>query len=471
MTNASHTASRVLIVDDELIQRKIVTQQLVQFGFICESAADAGEAMQILQLKEFDVVLLDVQMEGVSGLEVLPLIRKLEDAPEVVMLTLDNSLESGITAMREGAYDYLTKPAKPVELEIIINKATEKRRLVRQNTSLRDFVESRNLRGESEPLYESFQMREVYEQADSIARLNSTVLITGESGTGKDVLARYIHRRSARFKSAMVSVNCGAMPDTLFESEFFGFEKGSFTGANATKRGLLEAADGSTLFLDEIGEMPLNLQVKLLRFLENGEFRRVGGTRDLFADARLIAATNRDLTQAIRDERFRSDLYYRLNVIHLHIPPLRERREDIAVMLDFFLDFYRRQFNKPHLELDGEARRKLDNYAFPGNIRELKNIIERGAALSQNQIIGAENIFLSPTAENQAADKFDKVFSAVNSSLDLAVNSDQSVIKLDDLERHYILSILNHTHGNRERAAALLGISERTIYRRLREYE
>ena len=467
---------RVLVVDDELLQRKFVTHQLLQLGFAAEAAENAAVALQILQTTDFDVVLLDVQMPDVSGLEALPLIKKLEDAPEVVMLTLDVSRESGIAAIRAGAYDYLIKPALPDALEVVVKKAAEKRRLVRQNSTLQDYVKNRTepTKTVAEPVQASPAMRQISEQAETVAPLNSTVLITGESGTGKDVLARYIHSRSERSASAMVSVNCGAMPENLFESEFFGYEKGAFSGANQTKRGLIEVADGSTLFLDEIGEMPSGLQVKLLRFLESGEFRRVGGTRNLFADTRLIAATNQDLQTAIRENRFRSDLYYRLNVIELHIPPLRTRRADVSALIDFYLDFYRRQFRKPSLNFSVEARVKLENYDFPGNVRELKNIIERAAALSAGDRIESDQIYFQKYSASPAKPKFSsngKMETPPDLSSVFEVSAENSIVKLDDLERRYILSILALTKGNRERAADLLGISERTLYRRLRDYE
>ena len=393
------------------------------------------------------------------------------------MLTLDKSLESGVAAMRAGAYDYLTKPAVMPELEITIKKAAEKRWLVRQNKTLSDFVESKTVRGVDiylQPIHESSAMREVIEQADTVAPLNSTVLITGESGTGKDVLARYIHRKSQRAKSAMVTVNCGAMPENLFESEFFGHERGAFTGAAQTKRGLIEVANDSTLFLDEIGEMPSGLQVKLLRFLESGEFRRIGSTRDLFSNARLIAATNQDLTEAVRDNRFRSDLYYRLNVIHLHLPPLRERRDDLPVLIQYFLDFYRLNFRKPNLHLSENAQRRLETYDFPGNVRELKNIVERASVLAVDDLIETEHLhFQKKTNENGQNSKSVSFSASPLSSLSLDWNivTDKTIVELSQLERQYILSVLNYTNGNRERAATLLGISERTLYRRLRDYE
>lgn len=318
-------------------------------------------------------------------------------------------------------------------------------------------------------------MREITQQADMVAPLSSTILITGESGVGKDVLARYIHSRSLRSASAMISVNCGAMPETLFESEFFGYEKGAFTGADTTKRGLLEAADGSTLFLDEIGEMPQALQVKLLRFLESGWFRRVGGTRDLFADTRIITATNKDLRNAISEKSFRADLFFRLNVIDLHIPPLRERRDDMVVLIDYFLEFYRAQFQKPDLYFTDAARRKLTAYEYPGNVRELKNIIERSAALVFGERIEDDQIvFMSGGSrrngdllpENASSGDFPSIGAG-----DCDFSPEDKIATLEELERRYIQTILALTKNNRERAANLLGISERTLYRRLNEYE
>lgn len=471
------TLSRVLVVDDELLQCKIISQQLLELGLFAETVQSAAKALQLLQAKDFDVVLLDVQMTEMSGLEVLPLIRKIEDAPEVVMLTLDDSLESGISAMRAGAYDYLIKPATSDALEIIISKATEKRRLARQNSTLRDYVKDKSDRADSVtlPVQASSAMRRLAEQAEAIAEVGSTVLITGESGTGKDVLARFIHSRSPRSEAAMIAINCGAMPESLFESEFFGYEKGAFTGAVALKRGLLEVADGSTLFLDEVGEMPSALQAKLLRFLESGAYRRVGATRELFADARIVAATNRDLMKMIRENTFRSDLYYRLNVIELHVPPLRERREDVSALIYHFLEFYKARFGKPDLHFSEAARHKLINYHYPGNVRELKNIVERAAALAAETIESDQIHFQknAPTVNKEFSPESGEFpnpsFENDNESIFHAENG--AVVKLGDLERRHILSVLGLTKGNRERAAALLGISERTLYRRLRDYE
>jgi DNA-binding NtrC family response regulator len=457
---------RVLVVDDDNLLRKLVTDQLSRSGFEATPAASAQEAFDALKIKDYDVALLDIQMPGLSGLDALREIRKMEDAPEVVMLTADTSLPTGLEAMRLGAYDYLTKPSTLDEMEAIIRKADEKRRLVRQNASLRAAVRSPQADdggGLPPIIYKSGVMQGIVAQAEAAARLDSTILITGESGTGKDVLVRFIHARSARADSPIITINCGALPEALFESEFFGHERGAFTGASALKRGLLEAADGSTLFLDEVGEMPPPMQVKLLQFLEQGRFRRVGSTRDQGADVRVIAATNRNLPDDVRAGRFRADLFYRLNVVALYVPPLRERPEDIPELLDYFLEIYRQRFNRPALDLSAQARRRMETFAWPGNVRELRNCLERAAALSTGDLIEAEQVLPSSSGGQSGSSLTDPP--SANAS------PQQPPSTLDELERQHILRVLNETGGNRERAAAILGISARTLYRKLREYE
>jgi transcriptional regulator with PAS, ATPase and Fis domain len=300
-------------------------------------------------------------------------------------------------------------------------------------------------------------------QGKTAARTDSTVLLTGESGTGKDVLARYIHSQSTRQNMPLITVNCGALPETLFESEFFGHERGAFTGASSLRRGLLEAADGSTLFLDEIGDLPLVMQVKLLHFLEQGRFRRVGSTRDQNADVRVIAATNRNLPEEVERQRFRADLFYRLNVVSLHVPPLRDRPEDIPALMEYFLDIYRKRFVRPRLDLSEEVRRRLFAYSWPGNVRELRNCLERAAAISQSDTIEVSQI---PFLNSESSPV------VVSSSAQAVSAAPQTVpVTLEELEREHILRVLNESDGNRERTAAILGISSRTLYRKLREYE
>jgi DNA-binding NtrC family response regulator len=454
---------RVLVVDDNKMFRDLVTDQLNDLNMEATSRPSGEEALLSLRATDCDVVLLDIKMTGISGLDVLRQIRQMEDAPEVIMLTADTSLSTGIEAMRLGAYDYLTKPATLDEMEAVIRKADEKSRLVRQNASLRSVVRQPAAAEDDAPaiIYQSDEMRGVVELAESAARLDSTVIITGESGTGKDVLARFIHARSARERSPLITVNCGAMPESLFESEFFGHEKGAFTGASSLKRGLIEAADGSTLFLDEVGDMPLPAQVKLLHFLEQGRFRRVGSTRDQSVDVRVIAATNRHLPQDVREGRFRADLFYRLNVVSLHILPLRERRADIPAFIEYFLMLYRQRFNRPALSLSAEARHRLESSSWPGNVRELRNCLERAIALSPTDTIEVGQLMLSGDGGQGAG---------VGSSPQPTASGSQPST-LYELERQHILRVLSEAGGNRERAAAILGISARTLYRKLREYE
>jgi DNA-binding NtrC family response regulator len=451
---------RVLVVDDDNLLRKLVTEQLSRSDFDATPAASARAALQSLRDTDYDVVLLDIMMPDMSGLEALREVRKLEDPPEVVMLTADTSLATGIEAMRHGAYDYLTKPATLDEMEAVLRKADEKRRLVKQNASLRSVSRPT---GSEEPLPiidENSIMFAVARQAEAAAQTDSTVLLTGESGTGKDVLARFIHAKSPRAAMPIITVNCGALPETLFESEFFGHERGAFTGASSLRRGLLEAADGSSLFLDEIGDMPLLMQVKVLHFLEQGRFRRVGSTRDQIADVRIIAATNRDLSAEVEGQRFRADLFYRLNVVSLHLPPLRDRREDIPRFVDYFLGIYRERFNRPQLDISAAARAKLKDYSWPGNVRELRNCLERAAAISVSDIIDETQMsFLKTAPGSNQADPIE------------SHTADVLPKTLEELEREHILRVLDETDGNRERAAAILGISSRTLYRKLREYE
>jgi two-component system response regulator AtoC len=450
--------TRVLVVDDDPVFQELVPEQLSMLGMEAAVAGTGPDALDALRRTDYDVVLLDVNMPNVSGLEALREIRQLDDAPEVVMLTGDNSLSTGIEAMRRGAYDYLTKPAQLDKMEAVIRKADEKRRLVRRNAGLRAAVDRRSEERTPDFVHRSREIRALIAQAEAAARHDSTVIITGESGTGKDVLTRLIHGRGARRDAPLIAVNCGALPEALFESEFFGHEKGAFTGANALKRGLIEAADGSTLFLDEVGDMPSVTQVKLLQFLEEGRFRRVGSTRDQSADVRVIAATNRDLRQEVTQGRFRADLFYRLNVVSLHIPALRERPEDVPALIEHFLGIYRKRFNRPALDLTAEARLRMAGYPWPGNVRELRNCLERAAALSPDDLIQAVLVLPMLSQEQTGAHK---------SHIPQMSEPPQT---LQELERQHIMQILERADGNRERASAILGISMRTLYRKLKEY-
>ena len=450
------------MVDDDPLLRKLVAEQLSRSDFEAASAGSGRECLETLRDTDYDAVLLDIMMPDISGLDALREIRKLDDPPEVVMLTADTSLSTGIEAMRHGAYDYLTKPATLDEMEAVLRKADEKRRLIKQNASLRTVARPASNGEEVLPIvHANPRMAAVVTEAEAAARTDSTILITGESGSGKDVLARYIHSRSGRSSTPIITVNCGALPESLFESEFFGHERGAFTGASSLRRGLLEAADGSTLFLDEIGDMPLLMQVKLLHFLEQGRFRRVGSTRDQSADVRIIAATNRNLSADVERQRFRADLYYRLNVVSIQVPPLRERPEDIPALISSFLDVYRQRFNRPKLDISADARKRLQEYSWPGNVRELRNFLERAAAISTKDIIDTERIPFPRPAHATGG----------GSGAAAAAVTQSAPMTLDELEREHILRVLKTSDGNRERAAAILGISSRTLYRKIREYE
>lgn len=464
VTKTMNRKIRVLVVDDDSLLRKLISDQLARAEFDAAPAASAREALDILREADYDVVLLDIMMPELSGLDALREIRRFEDPPEVIMLTADTSLATGVEAMRHGAYDYLTKPATLDEMEAVIRKADEKRRLLKQNASLRSVARPANNQDDVLPIvHENSVMAALVQQAETAARTDSTVLLTGESGTGKDVLARFIHSKSLRQGMPMITVNCGALPETLFESEFFGHERGAFTGASSLRRGLLEAADASTLFLDEIGDMPLVMQVKLLHFLEQGRFRRVGSTRDQNADVRVIAATNRNLPQEVERQRFRADLFYRLNVVSLLVPPLRERPEDVPTLIGYFLEIYRKRFVRPKLDLSDEARQRLYTYAWPGNVRELRNCLERAAAISLGDTIEPSQIpFLNLEPGTIAGSSLGQASAAAPQS---------TPVTLEELEREHILRVLSESDGNRERAAAILGISSRTLYRKLREYE
>lgn len=450
---------KILLADDDSLVRKMIPRQLDPQVFEVGLANSGRELIAELKRQDYDAVLLDINLPDNSGLELLPVIRRQPDAPEVVMLTHDDKIETGLQAMRLGAYDYLIKPASGAALDAVLRKAWEKRDLIRQNERLRSVVQRQASADVLKPVYASERMRQIFDQAKRVAPLDTTILITGESGTGKDVLVRWIHEQSPRAAAPLIAVNCGALPENLFESEFFGHEKGAFTGATAGKIGLLEAADNSTLFLDEIGDMPLAMQVKLLHFLENSWFRRVGSIRDRHVNARIIAATNRLLEADVQANKFRADLFYRLNVVSFHLPALRERSEDIRVLIDFFLERLRRKFNRPRLDLTHEVRLQLQNQIWRGNIRELRNTLERAAVLSATDKI--------EVIEGLAMDVF-----AFSDDQNAAHPAKEAEIQpLAEIEKQYILRAIKQTGGKRERTAALLGITVRTLYRKLQDYD
>jgi two-component system response regulator PilR (NtrC family) len=442
--------ARVLVVDDEKSMRELLVITLERAGYDV-AAADGGEtAVEVLRRETFDAVITDLRMPRVDGLEVLRVAK--ETAPEttVIVLTAVASTETAVEAMKLGAYDYITKPFKLDEVELIIRNGLERKRLRDENLYLRKQLETQhrfeNIIGKSS------RMMEIFDVIRKIADSPATAMITGESGTGKELVARAIHFNSYRRDRPFVSVNCAAIPEGLMESELFGHVKGSFTGAVANKQGLFSAAEGGTLFLDEITEIPPLLQVKLLRAIQLREIRRVGDTKDYKIDVRLIAASNRDLEAAVRDGIMREDLFYRLNVLPIHLPPLRERREDIPLLVAHFLQKFGKDLGKEVRNVTPEGMAVLERYHWPGNIRELENALERAIVLGSDDMLGAEALPESVRRGRPA--KGAEPVDLPNEGLDLEGT-------LDDLERRYLQRALEKTGGVQTKAAELLRMTFR----------
>jgi two-component system response regulator PilR (NtrC family) len=448
-------AARVLVADDERGMRDFLEIFFRREGMEVATAASLAEARALLDADDFDLLMTDVQMPGGSGIELLRSVK--ESAPEtvVIVMTAFATTESAIEAMKQGAYDYLTKPFKIDEVRLVVGKALEKKLLTVENkrlkSELRTQAKQRVLIGTSPA------MQRVYDLMAQVAATKTSVLVCGESGTGKELVARGIHEQSERREKPFVAVNCGAIPENLLESELFGHVKGAFTGAVSNKPGLFEVAHGGTLFLDEVGELPQTLQVKLLRALQEKQVRRVGGNADTSVDVRIVTATNRDLLAEAQAGRFREDLYYRLNVIQITLPPLRERMEDVPLLAQHFLEKFAREQGRPLCRLSEAALARILAHDFPGNVRELENTIERAGALCRGDEIGAE---LLPSALLAA-----RPGPAAGTQLPAAGAS------LDDMmeafEREVLLAALAKTGGVKKRAAQLLGITFRSMRYRL----
>jgi two-component system response regulator PilR (NtrC family) len=450
MSDGSH----ILIVDDERGMQEFLEIFFRREGHTVSVASGATEARECLEADEVDVVVSDMQMPDGSGLDVLHAVQ--ETCPEVpvIMITAFATTDSAIAAMKEGAYDYVTKPFKVDELGVVVAKALEKKRLTRENRRLRS--ELRSQARHRTMIGSSAVMQRVFEMVGRVADTKTNVLVTGESGTGKELVARMIHEQSGRSEAPFVAVNCGAIPGNLLESELFGHVRGAFTGAVGNKEGLFEAAESGTLFLDEVGELTPALQVKLLRAIQEKTIRRVGGTGDRRVDVRIISATNRQLEDEVAAGRFREDLYYRLNVIQIHLPPLRDRPEDVPLLVHRFVDRYARELGKDPVPVDAEAMDLLIAYGYPGNVRELENVIERAVALSRGDSIGVD--LMPPTLLRPPE-------SAV------AATIPQGGIDLDallaDYERSLIAEALRMCGGVKKHAARLLGLSFRSLRYRL----
>ncbi|RYZ04177.1 MAG: sigma-54-dependent Fis family transcriptional regulator [Myxococcales bacterium] len=448
---------RVLVVDDEENLRVVLRTLLRRHGYEVETAASGEEALTMVESFGPDVVLTDVRMPKMGGLDLLSTLKAKGNDATVIVMSAYGNMDLAIDAMKAGAYDYVQKPFKPDEVVLALRKAEERELLRRENRALRD--EIRKEHRFEDILAKSARMQEIFRTITKIAEYKTTVLVTGESGVGKELVARAIHRRSTRRGGPFVAVNCGAIPENLLESELFGHKKGAFTDAVNDRRGLFEEATNGTLFLDEIGELPLGLQVKLLRVLEDEKIRRLGEARDLQVDVRIITATHRDLHNETKAGRFREDLFYRLNVLPIHCPPLRERRDDIPLLIDHFLAKNNTRLGTSIRGLDTETRRLLYEYAWPGNVRELENTIERAMVLSEGEQIIAADL---PERIREARDPVQVQLA----SGELSVKKTTRII-----EEILIRRALQKTKGNRTRAAEVLEISHRALLYKIKDYQ
>ncbi len=438
---------KVLAIDDEERFRRLLKKELSRKGFSVETAADGESALAMLKSDEYDVALLDIVMPGLDGIELMKKIGNDPATPATIVLTGMATVETAVEAMRNGAYDYISKPYKLDELVIVINRAFEYRRLKIKNLLLEQELARKD--SPDEFVGKSRQFKDIIALIRKIAPTDSSVLIHGESGTGKELVATTIWQYSKRSNAPFTALNCAALSENLIESELFGHEKGAFTSAHQMKYGIVEVADKGTLFLDEIGELPLGLQAKLLRFLDSGEFRRVGSNKTMKVEVRANAATNKDLSIHIESGGFRQDLYYRLNVININVPPLRERSEDISDLANHFLKKYSNKLSKNIADISPQALEALNNYRWPGNVRELENVVERAVIICDSQTLGVEDLSI-PQAS--------------------LVRNNTCYSSLEEIEREHIMKVLRETEGNQSRASQILGIDRKTLYLKLRKF-
>jgi len=440
----------ILIVEDEAKMRRLLELQLADEGFRAATAPDAESGLQLLQKDQFDLVVTDFKLPGMTGLEFLQAVKRANAAIPVIIMTAYGTVESAVEAMKVGASDYVLKPFSLAELVLVIRKELDSRNLREENRTLREALGQRyqyeNIVARGE------KMQSVLALVERVAPTNSTVLLGGESGVGKDLIARAIHQHSHRASGPFIKINSTAIPENLLESELFGYEKGAFSGATSSKPGKFELADKGTLFLDEIGDIPPAIQVKLLRVLQEREFERLGGTKTLKVDVRLIAATNRDLRAALEDGTFREDLYYRLNVVAIDIPPLRDHKEDIPALASFFLEKFSRESGKPVRGLAPAAMKLLMDFHWPGNVRELENILERGVTLSSGSMLDAADIHLDSAPAHAAAGPAAALPDGMT---------------LDQWEDQAIREALRRANGNKSQAARALGLSRNALRYRL----
>jgi DNA-binding NtrC family response regulator len=434
----------ILIVDDEESVRDSLSNWFIDDGYYVKSAENAKRALAMLESEDFDIVLADLKMPGMDGLEMLQRIKTLKKDAIVIVMTAFATVDTAVKALKEGAYDYVTKPFDPDDLSHLIRNASKQIVLTEENENLKKKVIS--LENVDDIIGNSEAMKKVLKEVESVAQTNSSVIITGESGTGKELIARAIHFNSARKFYPLVSVHCGALTESLLESELFGHEKGAFTGALYNRKGRFEMADSGTIFLDEIGTISPKMQVELLRVLETKTFTRVGGNKEIASDFRLICATNRDLKSMVEKGEFREDLYYRLNVVNIHIPPLRERVEDIPFLVDYFIRKYCTSMNKPMAAIDPQAMKRMEEHLVPGNIRELENMIERALVVGNGKKILIRDL---PISKEEIS---------------------PGIESLEDFEKTFILQILNKYEWNISRSARALKVDRVTLYNKIRKH-
>ena len=446
-------AAKILVVDDDAVARELLAEALKNEGYHVEAYGSGEEAIARGREGRVDLVLTDIRMGAVDGLTVLREFKRMSQDTAIVVLTAFGSLEGAIEAIKQGAYDYLAKPFKKEEIKLVVQRSLDHCRLLRENTKFREELKSKD---EWSPLVGSSPaMLEVYKLVARVSETRSTVLLQGESGTGKELIARAIHGNSPRRDKPFVPVNCGALPDTLLESEMFGYEKGAFTGAVGTKTGLFESANGGTLFLDEVGELGQALQVKLLRVMQDHEVRRVGGTNSIKVDVRIIAATNRDLEQLVKEGKFRDDLFYRLNVVRITLPSLKEREEDIPMLAHYFLQKCAAGAPTAVRGFHPDTMECLNRYRWPGNVRELENAIERAVSLSQGPLLTPDDLPASLRQPSGPAEQ----------KPEIPETAESVYLTLEEVEKRHLTRVLKETKGNKVKAAKILGIDRRTLYR------
>ncbi len=447
----------ILIVDDEKNYLVVLEALLGPEGYETVTADNGEDALSLIRDSDLDLVITDMKMPEISGMELLDETKKIKPELPVIMMTAYGTIEMAVEAMKRHAYDYITKPFKNEELKLTIKKALENYRLVKENRLLSEALSDRyrygNIIGKSKP------MLKIYDLISKIAQSRASILITGPSGTGKELIAKAIHYNSPRKDRPFISINCGALTETLLESELFGHERGAFTGAVTMKKGRFELADGGTLFLDEIGEMPPSLQVKLLRILQEMEFERVGGTKSIKVDVRVLSASNRDIKEDVTNSLFREDLFYRLNVIHIEVPSLRERIEDVKLLVKYFIEQYRKDEGKNEIELSPEAWKVLFNYSWPGNVRELENIVERAVVLHSGGLISVEDLPSEVSGEQEDLD------------IDRFIPYDAPLQKtLEEIEERLIRRALSRCNNVQSHAAEMIGITKSLIQHKMKKY-